>query len=451
MGDQVASGAADLAIGEGRLLSAHPLRAPVLRELHARPFVPASTPRRFLHAGFLLEGDAAQQDRVAVTALCVSRGVPAPASGAKHHYVAFGGANLRWESHAEFCTYTWDFPCPELAAGTLPFQPPATTFASPFGEVPQPGPLLVAVDLHLITDTAEDLFLDKVFDRASLARSDVSDGAAEVVTDFKADPSGYVRILVRDRGLGTEAAGALVQRLLEIETYRTLALLGLPEAQRLVPAISRIERRLADAAGEMTRTEGLVANNKLLDELVALAAELEAGATAALFRFGASRAYMDIVRLRLAAIREMAIPGFPTWQQFLERRLAPAMRTCFAVEERQEKVAQKLANAADLLRTRVDVELEQQNRDLLSTMNERTRLQLRLQQTVEGLSVAAISYYVVSLIGHLFEGIHESGIDERLLGFHIDVGLVTAIAVPLTLLGVWSVVRRIRQTHAHDD
>ncbi len=201
----------------------------------------------------------------------------------------------------------------------------------------------------------------------------------------------------------------------------------------------------------MTRTEGLAANNKLLDELVALAAELEAGATASLFRFGASRAYMEIVRLRLAAIREMAVPGFPTWQQFLERRMAPAMRTCFTVEERQDKIAQKLANAADLLRTRVDVELEQQNRDLLSAMNERTRLQLRLQRTVEGLSVAAISYYVVSLIGHLFEGIHESGIDARLLGVHLDVGLLTALAVPATVLGVWSVVRRIRRAHDTED
>ena len=451
MGEQTAPSAADLAIGEGRLLSAHPLRAAVLRELHARPFVPATTPRRILHAGFLLDATGVQADRAAITELCASRGLPTPPPGAKHHHVSFGGANLRWESHAEFCTYTWDMPCPDLVPGMLPFQPPAVTLASPFGEVPQPGPLLVAVDLHLVVDTAEDFLLDKVFDRSSLARSDVNDGRAEVVTDFMADPSGYVRILVRDRGLGEEAAGALVQRLLEVETYRTLALLGLPEAQRLSPAISRIEARLADAAGEMTRTEGLAANNKLLDELVALAAELEAGATASLFRFGASRAYMEIVRLRLAAIREMAVPGFPTWQQFLERRMAPAMRTCFTVEERQDKIAQKLANAADLLRTRVDVELEQQNRDLLSAMNERTRLQLRLQRTVEGLSVAAISYYVVSLIGHLFEGIHESGIDARLLGVHLDVGLLTALAVPATVLGVWSVVRRIRRAHDTED
>ncbi|MEP9354608.1 DUF3422 domain-containing protein [Xanthobacter sp. KR7-65] len=440
-------GEADLVIGEGRALSAHPLRAAILRELHARPFVPAVAPRRMLHAAFLLDAAGAQADRAALAALCNARGLPAPAPGAKYHHVSFGGAELRWESHAEFCTYTWDLPSTEIQPGGLPFQPPAATLASPFGEVAQSGPLLVAVDLHLLRDTAEDFFLDKVFERSSLARSDVNDGFAEIATDFMADPSGFVRILVRDRGLGAEACGALVQRILEIETYRTLALLGLPEAQRLSPAVARIEQRLAAAATEMTSAKGLSDNNKLLDELVALAAELEAGATASLFRFGASRAYMEIVRLRLATIREMSVPGFPTWQQFLDRRMAPAMRTCFSLEERQDKIAQKLANAADLLRTRVDVELEQQNRDLLTSMNERTRLQLRLQRTVEGLSVAAISYYVVSLVHHLAEGIHESGIDVSTLGVRLDVGLVTAASVPLALLGVWSVVRRIRRSH----
>eukprot|EP01031_Cornospumella_fuschlensis_P046615 gene46615-57083_t len=129
------------------------------------------------------------------------------------------------------------------------------------------------------------------------------------------------------------------------------------------------------------RTPGDGGYGDMADRMVALAAELEAGATASLFRFGASRAYPEIVRLRLATIRETVVPGFPTWQLFLERRMAPAMRTCQSVEERQENISAKLARSADLLRTRVDVELEQQNRDLLTSMNERTRLQLRMQRT----------------------------------------------------------------------
>jgi uncharacterized membrane-anchored protein len=261
------------------------------------------------------------------------------------------------------------------------------------------------------------------------------------MTDFKPDPASFVRILIVDRGLGTERAGALTQRVLEVETYRTLSLLGLPEAQRLSPSVRRIEQRLAEVTAAVGATEGLEANHKLLDELSALAAELEAGAAASQFRFGASRAYDEIVQRRLATIGERKYGGLPTWTSFLARRVAPAIRTCATLEERQGKLADKLARAAQLLRTRVEVELEQQNRDLLTSMNERTRLQLMLQATVEGLSVAAISYYVVGLFGYLVKGTHDAGL------VRIDPTLATGASVPVVVLLVWWVVRRIRGKH----
>jgi uncharacterized membrane-anchored protein len=244
-----------------------------------------------------------------------------------------------------------------------------------------------------------------------------------------------------DRGLNAEGAGALVQRIIELETYRTLALLGLPEAQRLFPSIDRIEQRLAEVTAEMQRTVDPVDNHRLLDELTALAAELEAGAAASLFRFGASRAYHEIVQLRLQTIGERKVGVFPTWSSFLARRMAPAMRTCIATEERQENLSRKLARAANLLRTRVDVELEQQNRDLLKSMNERTRLQLRLQSTVEGLSVAAISYYVVALFDHMVKAAHDAG------ALRFEPSYATAAFVPVAVLGIWGIVRRIRSKH----
>src|SRR5665647_2500180 len=237
-----------------------------------------------------------------------------------------------------------------------------------------------------------------------------------------------------------QRAGALVRRIAELETYRTLALLGLPEAQRLMPSIARIEARLAEVTDEMRRTDKLIDNHRLLDELTALAAELEAGAAASLFRFGASRAYNEIVQLRLQTIGERKVGGLPTWSSFLARRMAPAMRTCITTEERQTTLSEKLALAANLLRTRVDVELERQNRDLLKSMNERTRLQLRLQTTVEGLSVAAVSYYVVGLFGYLVKGLHDEGVP-------VDISLATALFVPVAVLAIWLVVRRIRRKH----
>ena len=431
---------ADVSIGSdpSARLEPHPLRAAVLGEVHARPFTPIATPARVLLFAFQTNAEQAKADRVALQGLCKTCGLTAPKADEKHHRVCIGTTMLRWEQHSEFTTYTWELPAD---AGAAPFHPAAASLASPMGLLPQPGPLLAAIDLHLIAEGAEKISPERVFDRASLAVAENSDGTALYATDFKADAGGFVRILVVDRGLGAERAGALVQRVLELETYRTFALLGLPEAQKLGPSISRIERRLAELTEEMQKTLALADNRHLLDELTALAAELEAGATGSLYRFGASRAYYEIVNLRLQTIGERKVGGLPTWTSFLARRMAPAIRTIATLEDRQANLATKLARAANLLRTRVDVELEQQNRDVLKSMNERTRLQLMLQATVEGLSVAAISYYVVGLFGYLVKGLHDAGV------IRIDPAPLTGAFVPVALMLVWWIVRRIRSRH----
>jgi uncharacterized membrane-anchored protein len=422
--------------GENMRLAAHALRAAVLSEVHARPFTSIETPRRVLHFAFETSAEQGEADRARLSEFCAGRGIATPKPGSKHHGIALGGTALRWEQHSEFTTYTWELPSEARAA--LPFHPSAASLAHPMALVPQPGPLLVAIDLHLVPDASTEA--ERLFDPASLAGAETADGSALYATDLQPDPAGFVRILISDRGLGPVRAGALVQRILEIETYRTLALLGLPEAQRLAPTVRRIEMRLAEVTEEMRRTEGLEANHRLLDELTALAAELEAGAAASLFRFGATRAYDEIVHLRLRTIGERPVAGFTTWSAFLARRMAPALRTCAALEERQAGLSTKLARAADLLRTRVDVELQQQNRDLLQSMNRRTQLQLRLQATVEGLSVAAISYYVVGLVGYLMKGVHDAGVA-------VDEPLATASVVPIVVLLIWWIVRRIRRRH----
>ncbi|NWG24679.1 MAG: DUF3422 domain-containing protein [Pseudorhodoplanes sp.] len=428
----------DVVIAGGEHLSAHPLRAAILGEVHARPFTPIATPSRVLHFGFETAGVRAQADRAHFAALCKQRGLPPLLPSEKHHRVKIESATLRWEQHSEFTTYTWELPADPAA---LPFTPPAATLAAPMALVPPPGPLLVAVDLHLLSDAPSRTIPERLFDRASLAAAENSDGTALYATDFKPDSDGFVRILVADRKLGPERAGALVQRILEIETYRLLALLGLPEAQRLAPSIGRIEHRLGEVTDQMRQPGELSQNNNLLNELTALAAELEAGAAASLFRFGASRAYNEIVHLRLQTIGERKVGGLPTWSSFLARRMAPAMRTCLTTEERQANLSRKLARAANLLRTRVDVELEQQNQDLLKSMNARTRLQLRLQATVEGLSVAAISYYVVGLFSYLVKAAHDAGL------IHFEPNFAIAAFVPIATLSIWWTVRRIRRRH----
>src|SRR5450830_382475 len=322
---------ADVTIKDGTRLTAHRLRAAILGEVHARPFTAIETPRRILHFAFETTANAARADRAALADFCARRELEPLKPSAKQHRVTLGGTTLRWEQHSEFTTYTWELPSEE----ETPFHPAASSLAEPMAGLPQPGPLLVALDLHLLAENNKKIAFEWLFDRASLAVAENSDGQALFATDFQTDPAGFVRILVLDRGLGPERAGALVQRVIELETYRTLALLGLPEAQRLSPSIGRIETRLAEVTEEMRRTDKLIDNRRLLDELTALAAELEAGAAASLFRFGASRAYNEIVQLRLQTTGERKVGGLPTWSSFLTPRMAPAMRTCIITEERQ--------------------------------------------------------------------------------------------------------------------
>ena len=359
-----------------------------------------------------------------------------PGDSARHHRVTLPQGSLRWELHAEFTTYTWELDTANEAA----FQPSSGVLGFIMKALPQPGQLLAAVDLHLLKGVPGQLpeFVG-LFDPASLAVSMVDGDAAVIASDFRADPAGFVRILVLDSGLGPARAGALTQRLLEVETYRTPALLGLPEAQMMGPRVKTIEDALTRISKSMNEGAGLESDHKLLDELTGLAAAMEADSAASGYRFSASRAYDGIVQQRLAVIREHGVEGWPTFQDFLARRMAPAMRTCAMLEERQAKLSEKLSRASNLLRTRVDVEIERQNRDLLSAMNDRARMQLRLLETVEGLSVAAISYYIVGLASYVLKGSKDAG------WLPFDVGLATAAVVPISIIGVALVVRRIRR------
>ncbi|HWJ75391.1 MAG TPA: DUF3422 domain-containing protein [Kaistia sp.] len=415
-----------------RRFADHPLRNAALHEVHARPFHMIEAPRLVLHYAFMTDtaqSDAARHD---LAALCRRIGEPQPGPEARHHVMTIAGGFLRWESHAEFTTYSWDV---RGGTGALPAETPFGIAFEP------PGPLMVAVRLDLVADLRPPAELFAAFDPGSLAASQAAGGRALIATDFREDGNGFTRLLVVDRGLGPQEAGPLVQRLLETETYRVMAMLGLPEAQRLQPEIRRIETQLVDDTRRFRNSGGFDTNRLLLDDLTALAGDLEAGAAESAFRFGASRAYAEIVSLRLNALDEQPIEGYSSFTAFLARRMAPAMRTCLTLEQRQQDLSRKLARAAALLRARVDVELSQQNRALLDSMNRRARLQLRLQQTVEGLSVAAVSYYVVGLISHLAEG-------APIIGLHIEAGELAALAVIPVALAVWFMVRRIRSHHS---
>ncbi|MGC4026540.1 MAG: DUF3422 family protein [Mesorhizobium sp.] len=409
---------------------AHAERAIALGEVHARPYPLIDAPRVLIQLAFATEGRN-KVDLAVLGALSRRLGIAAPDAEARHHAMKWGKGSVRWERHTEFSTYLWEGPLP--ASGKV-------TEDSPFGNgFTPPGPVISGIRLEIRKWTAASERLVQTFDPTSLCYSVIEDGKAAIISDFRQDGDGLTRILMLDKGMSPARNGAVSQRVIDIETYRTLAMLGLPLAQALSARVGRIENSLAEITQEMTNAER--DEQKLLTELTGLAAELEADAAASLYRLGASRAYDGIVYERLDALGEQPVPGYNTWHGFIQRRMAPAMRTCRSVEERQANLSRKLTRATTLLRTWIDVEVEKQNRDLLASMNNRARLQLRLQQTVEGLSVAAVSYYVVGLIGYLAKG-------TGIFGIHLQPEYVTAAAVPVAILAVWWAVRRIRNSHS---
>lgn len=422
---------ASLATGSVLGFPAYAGRPGALGEVHARPHPLIEAPRILIQLSFMTEGGSAV-DHAVLAELSRRLGIAAPDRQARHHAMKWGQGSLRWERHTEFSTYLWDGPLQDNGRALDD---------SPFGNgFSPPGTVISGIRLEIRRWSAVSEKLIQSFDPTSLCYSTVEGGKAAVITDFRQDGDGLTRILVLDRGLNPARTGALSQRLIDIETYRTLAMLGLPLAQTLSARVRRIEDRLAVITREMRAVETRQ-SGALLADLTELAAELEADAAASLYRFGASRAYDGIVLERLEALEEEVVPGYDTWSGFLQRRVAPAMRTCRSVEERQANLSRKLTRATTLLRTWVDVDVEKQNRDLLASMNNRAKLQLRLQQTVEGLSVAAVSYYVVGLIGYLAKG-------TTLFGVEVKPEVVTAAAVPLVIVAVWWTVRHIRHKHS---
>jgi len=277
--------------------------------------------------------------------------------------------------------------------------------------------------------------LARSLDQDSLVGARVLDGTAAILTDFRLNADGFGRWIVLTTQPDPVLLGRLVQRLLELEEYRMTALLGLPMAREVTISLATAERDLAEIAEQIT-TASVTEEPELLHRLTDLAARIEGLYARTHSRFSASEAYFDIVGRRMSDLEEQRWDGLQTVAEFLGRRLAPAKRTCSWAARRQKALSERVSRVSDLLRTRVEIEAEQSSRGLLDTMNRRQKAQFLLQSAVEGLSVAAITYYGVGLVGYLAKGL-------KVLNVELSPELVTAAAVPLVAVVVWFGIRRL--------
>ena len=411
-------------------MRSHPLRATLSEEMHLRRLPRLAAPCRLVQIVTVLDEANTDAARRHIETLAETGREIVPLAS-KYGVLGLGPMTFVWERHTEFATYTLLRP----GAFDAPFDPhwfePGLTSVLEA----MPGAVIratqIAVTRGADPDQAE---LEHWFAPEATILCDVAGGSARIVSDFRLNDDGFGRLLILDRELERDEPAQLVLRLQELGNYRNMALLGLPLAQRLSPRVTTLEARLAQLTHAVS--ERTSQDDRLLDELTFLSAQLAHLVAETRYRMSATRAYAQLSADRLASLSIGAVRGYQTLADFTERRLAPAVRTCDSFSARLEDLSQRAAWTSELLRTRIDIALTKQNRDLLQSMDERARVQLRLQQTVEGLSVVAISYYLVALVGYLLSAV--PGVEHE-----IAVAVTVPVVVAIVALGRWRLHRHL--------
>ncbi len=421
-------------------------RATLHNEVHARPSARIRLPALVVYVAVLNEGISREQEWAHLCRLPSQQGLTLDQLQGNFLRMRFEGYTVKWERHTEFTRYSLVQPLPTHARlGASDPELLSALVVAPEWLRDIPGRTIAAIKLimvpgELATPEATMAQARNWFaDRPIVASVMGNNGHSWAVTDFHLRDSGFERLLViAPPGTSETRMGRISQRLLELETYRLMALRGLPVAKGLGPTLAEAEERLADITARLEHKSA--SEQELLDTLVSLAARVERATAEHAYRFSATRAYDTLVRQRLAELREQPVAGAGTQTlgEFMQRRLSPAIATVAATEQRLASLSERVSRTSALLRTRVDIATEVQNQQLLEKLTRGQALQLRLQTTVEGLSIAAISYYVVSLLLYAVKAVKAAGVP-------LDVEIATGALIPLVLWGVWRTTRRIHQ------
>lgn len=399
----------------------HPMRRELHGELHARPSLYFEGDTDVWHMAVVGTDGTTQ---LPANLLCLPAATKS--MDGKHGIAPLGQGRVKWELHTEFLTLTY-----VGEASEDPFPPPA--FSDLRNDVAGQTISAVRVVVREERDGAPFENPDPAF-----VASVVGGGDAEVLSNFKLNEAGFVEILLFNRGLNAYRAGRMVRRLLEIETYRMMALLALPVARATLAKLAQFDFRL-DLVVEHMQVNSKV-DKALLNEMTKLSSEVLKVSAGARHRFGATKAYSELVTSRLTEIREERVPQRQRMGTFIDRRFRPAVRSVEAAERRLDELGERVSLAGDLLRTTVQVQLEDQNAVLLSSMEERTRAQVHIQQAVEGFSVIAITYYAIGLVKTCIDTLPSLGVDPHI------AKQILVLAIPVVLFTVWMVIRHVRRS-----
>jgi uncharacterized membrane-anchored protein len=405
----------------------YPERRLLADEVHARPPEALTAPLDVDYMAVLTTPDTRAELWAHALSLFDRMGRPAPAPGTTYVAATVGDQRIVLERHSEFIRcmaigpprHGPGFDGPSFEAFPADWMPGFT------------GRLLVGTRVKFLRRydfpaVDPERLSASHFAGNGIVGATLAGGLGSAFTDFRIHADGCGRLVMIDEGLQPRQAGRMLQRLLEVDTYRMMALLALPVARRIWPQIERGEVDLATIASGIA--QGVAEQEAaLLERLMTLEASVQRLTSEHHYRFSASAAYYDLVRTRIDDLREQRIEGLQTFREFTERRLAPAMATCRTAATNLSLLSTRIAQTTQLLSTRVEVTLAEQNRARLADLAIRAKQQLQLQRTVEGLSVVALTYYVVGLLAYVFKG-------ARAGGSHVDPDYAVGLAVPIALI-----------------
>ena len=418
-------------------LDLHPLRAELYNELHSRPFHVLPCPAQVTHIALITTPEQRADQFRHWQDLHIMLGQPEPREDVSCYEATFGSLRIRREMHMEFASYTFI----NLGIGNNhhPFQDTGISLL-PKGWLEKLTGTVVAafhIDLQQASNGPEtDLAqIRHWFEGERLVGSSPWEGKARVWGTFRLHSDGFGRFMVLNRDMSDSQLGRLTQRLMEIETYRLMSLLALPLAREMTPSLNDMDQQLALITQSLADNQD-IDEREVLADLTNIAARIEAFRAHATFRFSATRAYHQLVLTRLEELREDELSGHLTVTEFMTRRLTPAVETCESVKERLEDLSRRVDRASDMVRTRVELAIQSQNQQLLSSMDRRSKIQLMMQHTVEGFSVVVISYYLLALLKLALESADDAGFD-------VNTSLVLGIAIPVVLGLVFIGVRMI--------
>ena len=396
--------------------------AEALLEAHARPSIAVPSPGRVMQIAF--RGSDAD-----ITSLFEAAATNMTHSGPRHVISRSGGLRLKLERHTEFSTLMMVSDAGEPNPD-MPFPMPDLFDASRFD-------ILVKTDILLFGSLST---MVKHLPKTERVIGGALVDNLDIRTTLKPDANGCITFYAQSKAKSADENGRRIQRLVEMETYRIMALIGLPVARRASESLRGLEQDLTSITTRMAAddSQSAEASELLFDELTALSARASAIMATTRFRFSASHAYAELVRDRMAMLSETKMADVQRLTSFVSARLDPAIATIESTGRRQVVLAEDISRALSMLRTKVELNLNRQNQKLLQSMDLRHQQHVKIAQAVEGLSAVAITYYTVGLLGYVFKGL------DKLTGIEGLSTLGIAISAPIVFVSVWMLLRSVR-------